>query len=92
MQYTLNIYRIDKRCKSGERLVGTYTYDRKDDSAMEREVIELRHNAGYFGDKYRIEFYPKTKIVKNLMTGKDVEIDADTPWSCNPASEAYWSN
>jgi len=34
---------------------------------------------------------PKTKIVKNLMTGQDVEIDADTPWCCNPASETYWS-
>ena len=34
--------------------------------------------------------FPK-KIVKNLMSGKDVEIDADTPWCCNPASETYWS-
>ena len=31
------------------------------------------------------------KTVKNLMTGKNVEIDADTPWCCNPASETYWS-
>ena len=29
--------------------------------------------------------------VKNLMTGKPVEIDADTPWCCNPASETFWS-
>jgi len=29
--------------------------------------------------------------VKNLMNGKDVTIDANTPWCCNPASEAYWS-
>ena len=29
--------------------------------------------------------------VKNLMTGAPVEIDADTPWCCNPASETYWS-
>jgi hypothetical protein len=34
--------------------------------------------------------FPK-KTVKNLMSGKDVEIDADTPWCCNPASETYWS-
>ena len=34
---------------------------------------------------------PNTKIVKNLMTGQDVEIDADTPWCCNPASETFWS-
>ena len=33
-----------------------------------------------------------TKVVKNLMTGKDIEIAEDTPWCCNPASEAYWSN
>ena len=38
------------------------------------------------------ERYPVgTKIVKNLMTGKDVEIAEDTPWCCNPASESYWS-
>lgn len=32
------------------------------------------------------------KVVKNLMTGAEVEIAEDTPWSCNPASESYWSN
>ena len=40
------------------------------------------------------EFYnniEKKRIVKNLMTGEDVEIDANTPWCCNPASETYWS-
>ena len=36
--------------------------------------------------------YQAPKItVKNMMSGKDVEIDADTPWCCNPASETYWS-
>ena len=34
---------------------------------------------------------PAKKTVKNLMTGKDIEIDADTPWCCNPASETFWS-
>ena len=38
-------------------------------------------------DTYRT---PKM-TVKNLMTGAPVEIDADTPWCCNPASETYWS-
>lgn len=33
----------------------------------------------------------KKKTVKSLMTGADVEIAANTPWSCNPASEMYWS-
>jgi len=30
-------------------------------------------------------------LVKNLMTGKEVVIDSNTPWCCNPASETYWS-
>ena len=34
--------------------------------------------------------FPK-KTVKNLMTGKEIQIDADTPNCCNPASETYWS-
>lgn len=32
-----------------------------------------------------------TMMVKSLMTGEMVEIDRDTPWCCNPASESYWS-
>jgi hypothetical protein len=34
--------------------------------------------------------FPK-KTVKNLMTGKLIQIDADTPNCCNPATETYWS-
>ena len=33
----------------------------------------------------------KKKIVKNLMTGQDVEISVNTPRSCDPSSELYWS-
>ena len=32
-----------------------------------------------------------TKTVRNLMTGKEVEIDINTPLSCDPSSETYWS-
>lgn len=33
----------------------------------------------------------QTIVVKNLMTGLPVEIDSNTPWCCNPASETYWT-
>ena len=33
----------------------------------------------------------KMKTVKNLMTGADVEIPADTPRSCDPSQELYWT-
>lgn len=31
------------------------------------------------------------KTVKSLMTGKEVEIPVNTPRSCDPSSELYWS-
>jgi hypothetical protein len=32
-----------------------------------------------------------TKKVINLMSGAEIEIDADTPRCCDPSSELYWS-
>lgn len=34
---------------------------------------------------------PKMKKVKNLMTGKEIEIREDTPFCCDPSTETYWS-
>lgn len=34
---------------------------------------------------------PKTRRVQNLMTGTEIEIDYDTPMSCDPSTETYWS-
>jgi len=34
---------------------------------------------------------PKMKKVKNLMTGKEIEIREDTPYCCDPSNETYWS-
>lgn len=33
----------------------------------------------------------KTKMVKNLITGADVEIDVNTPRCCDPSTDLYWS-
>jgi len=33
----------------------------------------------------------RTKVVKSLMTGKDVTILASTPLACDPSKETYWS-
>jgi hypothetical protein len=40
---------------------------------------------------FLIEYEPTYKTVKNLMTGKDIQIATDTPRCCDPSSEAYWS-
>jgi hypothetical protein len=55
----------------------------------------LCRKAGWSENELNIvsrDTYVSPKItVKNLMTGRDVVIDADTPNCCNPASETYWS-
>jgi hypothetical protein len=33
----------------------------------------------------------KMKSVRNLMSGKMIEIEANTPLCCDPSSETYWS-
>lgn len=32
-----------------------------------------------------------TRTVRNLMTGKEIEIPLGTPLCCDPSSETYWS-
>ena len=88
--YTMYIYKTDRRTKSGERLIHTSVWRDRTESGMRRECNEL-YDLYPATSGYRFECHPTMKTVKNLMTGKDVQIDADTPWCCNPASETYWS-
>jgi hypothetical protein len=88
--YTMYIYKTDRRYRTGERLYTTAVYCDRDDNGMRREVAEL---FGLYspGDGFRFEWFPATKTVRNLMTGKSVEIDYNTPRSCDPSRELYWS-
>ena len=83
--YTLRSYKADKRTKSGERLVMTRVMDNMTEDQMAAVVKGLAQPG------YRYEYNAAMMTVKNLMTGKDVQIPTDTPWCCNPASETYWS-
>jgi hypothetical protein len=87
--YTMYIYKTDNRKKTGERLVSTTVWRDRDEAGMERECQELF--GMYPAPMYRIMYCPKMITVKNLMTGKDIQIDHDTPRSCDPSSELYWS-
>lgn len=89
--YTLYIYKLDKRYKAGERLFNTTVWPNMDENGMKRTVADL-YPLYKATDGWRMEFHPTKITVKSLMTGQDVQIDRDTPWACNPASESYWSN
>jgi hypothetical protein len=87
--WTMYIYKADRRTKTGERLFSTTVWPDRDEATMDREVRELAYL--YPLNQFRIEFCPTTKTVRNLMTGELVEIPHDTPRSCDPSSELYWS-
>jgi len=87
--YTLYIYSADKRYTKRERLCGTYEFTGVTNEGMERESRALRDLYPLF--KYRMEWTPTMKTVKNLMTGKDISIPHDTPHCCDPSTEQYWS-
>ena len=87
--YTLYMYKTDRRTKYGERAVLTRVFTNETEAEMQRIVAGLYSK--FSSKQYRIEYHPTLITVKNLMTGKDVQIDRDTPWCCNPASETYWS-
>jgi hypothetical protein len=89
--HTVYIYKADRRKKSGERLVSTTVWRNRDSVEMAREVRELQYELWPVSKGYRIEFVPTMKTVKNLMSGELVEIPHDTPRSCDPSSELYWS-
>jgi hypothetical protein len=89
--HTVYIYKADRRKKSGERLVSTTVWRNRDAAEMAREVRELQYELWPVSKGFRIEFVPTMKTVVNLMTGKEIQIPHDTPRSCDPSSELYWS-
>ena len=89
--HTMYIYKADRRMKQGERLVSTTVWRNRDAAEMAREVRELQYEIWPVSKGYRIEFVPTMKTVRNLMSGGQVQIAHDTPRSCDPSSELYWS-
>ena len=91
VNHTLYIYKADKRTKTGERLLSTTVWQNRDAAEMAREVRELEYSTWPVSQGYRIEFVPTMKTVRNLMSGVEISIPHDTPRSCDPSSELYWS-
>jgi hypothetical protein len=89
--HTMYIYKADRRKKTGERLVSTTVWQNRDSAEMAREVRELQYQTWPVSQGYRIETVPTMKTVTNLMSGKEIQIPHDTPRSCDPSSELYWS-
>lgn len=88
--YTLYIYKRDRRCKAGERLFSTTVWPAMDKEGMDRTVVEL-YPLYKATQGWRMEYVPSMKPVRNLMSGETVYIPHDTPRACDPSTELYWS-
>ena len=85
-EYTLEIYKTDKRTKEGKRLIA------KQDFAPSTKdyifaVAEGKRKLGLV-----VEVFETFVTRKNLMAGKSFQERYDTPYFCSPSSESFWSN
>lgn len=86
--YTVMVFKKDRRTKKGERLVL-----KQDHIDIDLKTLEHLYKTTWFiRDGFRHEFHETYVIRKNIMTGMDVKERFDLPYSCSVASETYWSS
>ena len=84
-EYTLEIYKTDKRTKEGKRLVAKQDFapSTKDYISC---VAEGKRKLGLV-----VEVFETFVTRKNLQSGKTFQERYDTPYFCSPSSESFWS-
>lgn len=50
-----------------------------------------RFDLAYANTEWFHDYIEKSRRVKNLITGEEVRITANTPRSCDPSTELYWT-
>jgi hypothetical protein len=76
-EYTLEIYKSDKRTKEDFEPV---TKDYID------AVVKAKIKLGFI-----VEVFETFVTKNNLIGGKEFQERYDTPYYCSPSSESYWS-
>jgi len=93
-EYTLELYKADKRIKRDERYgknkVGLRFYEVMDFAPVTKDYIETvaeqKRKLGFV-----VEVFETYITRKNLVGGKEFQERYDTPYYCSPSSESYWS-
>ena len=84
-EYTLEIFKIDRRTKEGRRLVAKQEFAPVTKDYIEI-VAEQKRNLGF-----EVKIFETWITKTNMMSGKEFKEKYDTPYFCSPASESYWS-
>ena len=85
-QYTLEIYKADRRTKEGRRLCAVQDFAHCTKDYIEI-VAENKRKLGFI-----VEVFETYVIRKNAIDGREFEERYDTPYYASPRSETYWSN
>jgi hypothetical protein len=85
IEYTLEIYKADKRTKEGRRLYAKQDYAPSTKDTI-NAIAEDKRKLGFI-----VEVYETFVTRKNLMSGKEFQERYDTPYFCSASSESYWS-
>ena len=89
--YTIRVNKLDRRRKSGDVVVETINYTSVTEDYMLAKLAVMR-NTQYREPKYTLEMLETYVTRVNLISGKEYQERWDTPISCSPASETYWSS
>lgn len=87
MEYTVEVYKLDKRKKAGERLEHKLEY-------KDEDYVTLYAGSAILWPAtrgYRVEIHKTYVTRKNLLDGTEFRERYDTPSYCSPSSESYWS-
>jgi hypothetical protein len=84
-EYTLEIYKTDRRMKEGRRLVAKQEFA-PITQAYINAVADGKRNLGF-----TVEVFETWVTKKNLISGKEYQEKYDTPHFCSASSESYWS-
>jgi len=84
-EYTLEIYKADKRTKEGKRLVAKQDFA-PSTKAYINIVADGKRKLGF-----SVEVFETFVTRKNIMSGKEFQERYDTPYYCSPSSESFWS-
>jgi len=84
-EYTLELYKADKRTKEGRRLYSKEEYAESTEAYI-NAVADGKRRLGFI-----VEVHETWVTRKNLMGGREFREKYDTPYFCSPSSESYWS-
>ena len=86
INYTFEVYRVDRRTKDGIRMMRVFDADLKDMATAETIARDFEEKIKGTVVKVFQTFVTKT----NLQSGKEFQERYDTPYFCSPSSDAYW--